>query len=203
MRRKRLVVVAAATSALVLAGGMAATTAGAQVTPKLPGATLPEAAQRAAPGPPATVLRTAARRIVTHSDISNNPMAPMQQRVLDLINLNRRRAGCGALSLDRRLIAVANLHAADMARRHYFAHNSPRGDSPGDRVRKAGYHWRQYGENIARGFSSAYDVVNGWMHSAPHRANILDCRLHQMGIGLAIGRGRTAYWVQDFATPMT
>jgi uncharacterized protein YkwD len=203
MRRKRLVMVAAVTSALVLAGGMAATTAGAQETPDVPGAGLPEAARRAAPGPPATVLRTAARRSVTTADISNNPNAPVQQRVLALINQNRRRGGCGALSLDRRLIAVANLHAADMARRHYFAHNSPRGDDPGDRVRRAGYHWRRYGENIARGFASAYDVVNGWMHSSPHRANILDCRLHQVGIGLAIARDRTAYWVQDFATPMT
>jgi len=53
------------------------------------------------------------------------------------------------------------------------------------------------------GVDSAYDVVDGWMHSPEHRHNILDCRLDQMGLGLAIARDRTAYWVQDFATPMT
>jgi uncharacterized protein YkwD len=43
--------------------------------------------------------------------------------------------------------------------------------------------------------------VDGWMHSPEHRENILDCRLHQMGIGLAFDADRTPYWVQDFGTP--
>jgi uncharacterized protein YkwD len=90
-----------------------------------------------------------------------------------------------------------------MARRDYFAHESPNGDGPGDRVSEAGYNWRRYGENIAMGVDSAYDVVDGWMHSPEHRHNILDCRLDQMGIGLAIARDRDVYWVQDFATPMS
>ena len=56
---------------------------------------------------------------------------------------------------------------------------------------------------VARGVDSAYDVVNGWMHSPEHRHNILDCSLDQMGIGVAIAgdRRRTIYWVEDFATP--
>jgi uncharacterized protein YkwD len=88
-----------------------------------------------------------------------------------------------------------------MARRRYFAHESPNGDGAGDRVRETGYRWKRYGENIARGVDSPYEVVDGWMHSPAHRENILDCRLHQMGIGLAIARDDTAYGVQDFATP--
>jgi uncharacterized protein YkwD len=44
-------------------------------------------------------------------------------------------------------------------------------------------------------------VVDGWMNSPTHRRNILDCRLHQMGIGLALDGDRMTYWVQDFATP--
>ncbi|MBM2620191.1 CAP domain-containing protein [Actinoplanes sp. LDG1-06] len=142
-----------------------------------------------------------ARQAVTSRDVSASPGAPVQQRVLGLINQNRRRGGCHSLTLDRRLIEAANDHAADMARRDYFDHQSPNGDSAGDRVSEAGYRWKRYGENIARGADSAYEVVNGWMNSPTHRRNILDCRLHQMGIGLAISGDRTPYWVQDFATP--
>ncbi|MBB4690629.1 CAP domain-containing protein [Paractinoplanes abujensis] len=150
---------------------------------------------------PAADVMAGARRAVTSRDVSASPAAPVQQRVLTLINHNRRRSGCGTLTLDRRLIEAANDHAADMARRRYFAHESPNGDSAGDRVADTGYRWKRYGENIARGADSAWEVVNGWMRSPSHRRNILDCRLHQMGIGLAIARDDTPYWVQDFATP--
>jgi len=160
------------------------------------------AAQAPAAGLPMTNLMSASREDVTAADISDSPNAPVQQQVLALINQNRRRYGCDGLSLDRRLIDAANEHAADMARRDYFAHESPNGDGPGDRVSEAGYDWRRYGENIARGVDSAYEVVDGWMHSPEHRHNILDCRLDQMGIGLAIDRHHDVYWVQDFATPM-
>ncbi|MFF5084866.1 CAP domain-containing protein [Actinoplanes sp. NPDC000266] len=143
----------------------------------------------------------AARRNVTAADISGSPAAPVQQRVLILVNQNRRKGGCGPLELDRRLIEAANRHAADMARRDYFEHDSPNGDSAGDRVSRTGYDWKRYGENIARGADSAWEVVDGWMNSRVHRENILDCGLHEMGIGLALDRDRTTYWVQDFATP--
>ena len=173
------------------------------------------AAQKAAAAPagqrPAMALRdaggsliAAAKQEVTAADISQSPDAPTQQQILALINGNRRAHGCEGVTLDRRLIEAANGHAADMARHDYFAHESRNGDGAGDRVTEAGYNWRHYGENIARGVDSAYEVVNGWMHSPEHRHNILDCTLHQMGVGVAIaGDGkRTIYWVQDFATPM-
>ncbi|GAA0568772.1 hypothetical protein GCM10010172_61340 [Paractinoplanes ferrugineus] len=150
---------------------------------------------------PAETLPAPARQAVTSSDVTTNPSARAQQQILALVNLNRRRSGCGSLSLDRRLITAANRHAADMARRAYFAHVSRNGADSGARLRAAGYRWARYGENIARGFNSPWDVVNGWMRSPGHRRNILDCRLHQMGIGLAISRDHTTYWVQDFATP--
>jgi uncharacterized protein YkwD len=150
---------------------------------------------------PAVTMIAAAKRDVSPSSVSTSPSAPLQQQVLSLVNQNRRRGGCDDLSLDRRLILAAYEHAADMARRGYFAHESPNGDRAGERVEEAGYHWRRYGENIARGQDSAYEVVDGWMHSPEHRENILDCQLDQMGIGLAFSPDRTPYWVQDFATP--
>jgi uncharacterized protein YkwD len=142
----------------------------------------------------------AARQNVTAADVSSSPSAPVQQQVLALVNQNRRRGGCDALTLDRRLIDAANEHAADMARHDYFAHESRNGDGAGDRVTGAGYRWKRYGENIARGVDSPYEVVDGWMHSPEHRENILDCRLQEMGIGLALSRDHGPYWVQDFAT---
>jgi uncharacterized protein YkwD len=161
-----------------------------------PGLRRPAAAQRNGAS-----LMAAARQAVTAADVSSSPYAPVQQQVLALVNDNRRRGGCGGLSVDRRLIDAANEHAADMARRDYFAHESPNGEGAGERVKEAGYRWKRYGENIARGADSAYEVVDGWMNSPSHRRNILDCRLHQMGIGLALDGDRTTYWVQDFATP--
>jgi uncharacterized protein YkwD len=154
----------------------------------------------AAQRPAATTL-AAAQREVTPGSVSVSPAAPVQQQVLALVNGNRRRGGCDDLSLDRRLIAAAYRHAADMARRGYFAHESLNGDGAGDRVQGAGYAWSRYGENIARGQESPYEVVDGWMHSEVHRENIMDCQLHQMGIGLAFSPDREPYWVQDFATP--
>ena len=146
-------------------------------------------------------LLAGARRGVTAADISTSPSAPLQQQVLALVNQNRRRGGCDPLQLDRRLIEAATEHASDMARRRYFAHESPDGDGAGERVSEAGYRWKRYSENIARGADSPWEVVDGWMNSRVHRENILDCRLHEMGLGLAIAGDRTPYWVQDFATP--
>ena len=177
--------------------------AGAADRPGADRAARPDAGQRlgfAAPAGGGTGL-AAARRAVTAADISTSPSSPLQQRVLALVNENRRRGGCDALQLDRRLIEAAHVHAADMARRRYFAHESPNGDDAGERVSEAGYRWKRYSENIARGADSAWEVVDGWMHSPVHRENILDCRLHEMGVGLAIASDRTPYWVQDFATP--
>jgi uncharacterized protein YkwD len=148
-------------------------------------------------------IADAARATVTSADVSRSPASPVQQRVLFLVNQNRRKGGCESISLDRRLIDAANEHAADMARHDYFAHESRNGEGAGDRVQSAGYRWRKYGENIARGQSSAWQVVNGWMHSPEHRENIMNCALRQMGVGLAISGDDTPYWVQDFATPMT
>lgn len=145
-------------------------------------------------------LKAAAQQDVSPNSAAGTVDSPVQRQVLGLVNENRRRGGCGNLTLDRRLIAAANRHASEMARRGFFAHESPNGDGSGDRMKEAGYDWSRYGENIARGQESVYEVVDGWMHSPAHRENIMDCKLEQMGIGLAFD-GDEAYWVQDFATP--
>ncbi|WP_306216364.1 CAP domain-containing protein [Actinoplanes sp. RD1] len=162
----------------------------------------PQRAAAAQAEPGAGSLTAAARRDVTTSQaLSSDPRGDVQRQALELVNQNRRDGGCGGVSADRRLIRAANEHAADMARRGYFAHESPNGDMAGERVEDAGYRWKRYGENIARGQDSVYEVVKGWMNSPEHRENIMDCKLQQVGLGLAFAPDRTPYWVQDFATP--
>ncbi|MEV6303608.1 CAP domain-containing protein [Actinoplanes sp. NPDC051861] len=161
----------------------------------------PGFARPAAVAAPAADPLAAARTAVTTASISASPAAPVQQQVLALVNRNRRDHGCGTIAVDRRLIDAANRHAADMARRGYFDHEDPRGDRAGSRVARAGYDWKRYGENIARGQNTPYEVVTDWMNSPEHRENILDCRLDEMGVGLAFDDDDTPYWVQDFATP--
>ncbi|WP_436530420.1 CAP domain-containing protein [Actinoplanes sp. HUAS TT8] len=143
----------------------------------------------------------ASRTTVTADSVSSSPSAPFQQQILALVNRFRAKSGCSPVTLDRRLIDAANGHAADMARRDYFRHESPNGEKAGERVSDTGYQWRLYGENIARGQGSPWEAMDGWMNSPEHRSNILDCKLNQMGVGLAIDGERTPYWVQDFATP--
>ncbi|MFI5493687.1 CAP domain-containing protein [Actinoplanes sp. NPDC051859] len=144
---------------------------------------------------------SAQRDVTTGQAMSPDPGGDVQQQAVRLVNEHRRRAGCEPVDVDRRLITAANGHAADMARRGYFAHEDRNGERAGDRVSETGYHWSRYGENIARGQDSVFEVVDGWMHSPEHRENILDCRLREVGLGLAFSADRTPYWVQNFATP--
>ncbi|MGF1661314.1 MAG: CAP domain-containing protein, partial [Kineosporiaceae bacterium] len=104
------------------------------------------------------------------------------RQVLDLINAERVDAGCPALTVDDRLAEAAGAHAADMVARQYFDHTSPDGSTPSSRAAAAGYPG-PVAENIATGYSSAATVVEGWLDSPGHRANILDCDQRVTGIG--------------------
>jgi len=159
-----------------------------------------EPADKPAGGRPNT-FSAAQRDVTTAQAMSTDPHGSVQTQALNLVNESRRRGGCDNLTVDRRLIVAANRHAAEMARRGYFAHEDTRGERAGDRVQDAGYRWSRYGENIARGQDSVFEVVNGWMRSPEHRENIMDCGLREVGVGLAFAADRTPYWVQDFATP--
>src|SRR5205814_8113303 len=90
---------------------------------------------------------------------------------------------------------------ADGAARHYFDHTTPEGVSFAKRITDAGYRWSAAAENIAAGQQTPAKVMEAWMNSPGHRANILNCGYVNIGIGLAVG-GRTPYWTQDFGTPL-
>jgi uncharacterized protein YkwD len=113
-----------------------------------------------------------------------------------LTNQQRAAHGCSALRVDSHLREAARAHSEDMHDRHYFEHNSPDGKTPWDRIKAAGYS-RPGAENIAMGYATAQAVVAGWMKSPGHRANILNCSLKAVGIGVEYGSGGP-WWTQDF-----
>jgi type VII secretion protein EccB len=121
--------------------------------------------------------------------------------VLALVNQERSKAGCAPVSLDARLGAAAAAHSQDMVDRNYYDHITPDGVDPGHRMSAAGYKWSAQGENIAFGYNDAAAVMVGWMDSAQHRGNILNCNFRDMGVGLAYNAQHVAYWTQDFGTP--
>ena len=112
---------------------------------------------------------------------------------LCLVNAVRRNHGLRVLRLDPRLSSAAREHSRDMVRRHYFAHYTPEGLSPAQRVRATGYlrphrHW-MVGEALAwwRGRAAPSSIVSGWMHSPPHREVLLDPAFRDIGIGVVLG----------------
>ncbi|MER5527670.1 CAP domain-containing protein [Streptomyces sp. NPDC002677] len=118
-------------------------------------------------------------------------------RVLELVNVERGKVGCSALTLNTTLSKVAQAHSDDMALHQNMSHFGSDGSSPGDRITRAGYTWSAYGENVAYGYASPEQVMAGWMASPGHKANILNCTFKEIGVGLA---QPNSYWTQDFGT---
>ncbi|MER7759752.1 sigma-70 family RNA polymerase sigma factor [Streptomyces sp. NPDC097619] len=118
-------------------------------------------------------------------------------KVISLVNEERARAGCGPLTNNAKLADAAQAHSDDMAARDYFDHTNPDGAGPGERITAAGYAWSTYGENIARGQQTAASVMESWMNSSGHRANILNCSFKEIGVGIHSGSGGP-WWTQNF-----
>jgi uncharacterized protein YkwD len=119
--------------------------------------------------------------------------AAFEKEVLDLVNVERSKEGLQPLVWDDQLAAVARAHCVDMAQRRFFAHTNPDGLSPFDRMRNAGIAYRAAAENIAVGQSTPAGVVESWMNSPGHKANILNGRYTHIGIGF-----HNNYWTQVF-----
>ena len=133
-------------------------------------------------------------------------------RVLQLVNNARERTRmCGgswlppakALTLSETLSRAALAHAAEMAQYSRFSHDGRDGSSPAERMTRAGYEWKAAGENIAAGQTTAESVVEGWLKSPQHCANLMAPKFREMGIAYYVNRESQAgiYWVQLFGTP--
>ncbi|MFV8185206.1 CAP domain-containing protein [Streptomyces sp. AF1B] len=125
-------------------------------------------------------------------------LARTAAEVTELTNRERARAGLPPLTTDALLTTAAQAHSADMVTRVFYSHTSPDGSQPWDRAAAAGSHRRTIGENIACGQRSPAEVVDGWMNSPGHRANILKPDFTHIGIGLAGGGPAGTYWTQLF-----
>jgi uncharacterized protein YkwD len=141
-----------------------------------------------------TTTTTAATTTTTTTTSGTQPPTSQTDQVFALVNQARAHAGCAALKDDGRLDDAATKHSVDMAKQNYFDHTTPAGVTFDQREKAEGYP-SPGGENIAKGQTSAQQVMTDWMNSEGHRANILNCRFTAIGIGLDTDGW---YWTQDF-----
>ncbi|GAA2697424.1 CAP domain-containing protein [Actinoplanes palleronii] len=167
--------------------------------PATPGASRPTSSPTvrpttSAPGPtssPTVTPTTSTAPPATSNDF--------ETQVVALTNTERLSNGCGALRIDSRLIAAARAHSSDMIAQNFFSHTGSNGSDFVAREVTAGYPKNgASAENIAWGYRTPQEVVTGWMNSAGHRANILDCSSTAVGVGIATTSIGTIYWTQDF-----
>jgi uncharacterized protein YkwD len=160
----------------------ASTDRGARPTPRRTAPATHSAPTTAAPG--------------TSAPATGTPESEAQAQVLALVNQERASAGCSALTADDGLTGLASRFSKQMADEGFFDHTDPEGRTPWDRAAEVGI-TNLGGENIARGQGGAAAVMESWMNSPGHRANILNCDYHSIGIGVYFGEGGP-WWTQDF-----
>ncbi|MFI9061087.1 CAP domain-containing protein [Streptomyces sp. NPDC053429] len=150
--------------------------------------------------------KPAAPRPVAPKPVAPKPVVPVpatsdghsseEAAVLTLVNQERAQAGCGPVRANPPLASLAAAFSKDMAVRGFFDHTDPDGRTPWDRAQAAGISGLG-GENIARGQGDAASVMNAWMNSPGHKANILNCEFRTLGVGAYFGAGGP-WWTQDF-----
>ena len=117
-------------------------------------------------------------------------------RILELVNSERNSRGLNGLTRNSKLDAAATVHADDMRTNGFFSHTGSDGGSVSERATAAGYAWTSIGENIAQGDLTPEAVMDLWMNSDGHRANILNDTFTELGVG--INDSGSTLWVQVF-----
>ncbi|MFT4092198.1 MAG: CAP domain-containing protein [Niabella sp.] len=127
-----------------------------------------------------------------------------RNKLLQLVNTVRKTGcNCGATAMppvaaiawNELLATAAYNHSKDMNLENYFSHIGSDGSSPGDRILATGYKWKSYGENIAKGYATEKEVIEGWLKSEVHCKNIMNASFKEMGVSKA-----GAYWTQVFGS---
>ena len=126
----------------------------------------------------------------------------LEQQVIDIVNRNRVSAGLAPLKANWELCRVARYKSQDMINKGYFGHQSPTYGSPFTMMQSFGIRFSAAGENIAYGQRTPQEVMNGWMNSSGHRANIMSSVYNQIGVGVAKASNGTYYWTQEFIKTM-
>ena len=131
---------------------------------------------------------------------ANTAQAPStsnyERRVAELVNVERQKNGLAPLAFDSSISNVARIKSKDMSDNNYFAHQSPTYGSAADMLTQNGIRYSAWGENIAAGQKTPEEVVNAWMNSPGHRANILGSQFTKIGVGYV--NGSRPYWTQMF-----
>ncbi|HBG7674033.1 TPA: sporulation protein [Clostridioides difficile] len=133
-----------------------------------------------------------------NSGSTSENFSAYQKEVVDLVNIERAKAGLNPLTLDSSISNVATKKSQDMIDNNYFSHNSPTYGSPFDMLKKFGISYKTAGENIAMGQKTPKEVVNAWMNSEGHRKNIMNPNFSKIGVGVAQKSGGSIYWTQIF-----
>lgn len=136
--------------------------------------------------------------VQTTETTAPTPSSNYEERVAQLVNIEREKNGLKPLTFDPSISNVARVKSKDMADNNYFAHQSPTYGSAGDMLRNFGINWSAWGENIASGQDTPEEVVNAWMNSEGHRANILSPNFNKIGVGYVTNANGTPYWTQMF-----
>jgi uncharacterized protein YkwD len=122
-------------------------------------------------------------------------------RLILLMNQTRAKVGLRPLKPSRLLGEVARAHSREMSAGNFFSHTNPAGLGPKERLEKAGFAWKAFGENIGCGQDSPEKILLTWMNGSDHRDTILDPGYSQVGIGLVRGGECRTYWTALFARP--
>ncbi|MCE4865457.1 CAP domain-containing protein [Clostridioides difficile] len=133
-----------------------------------------------------------------NSGSTSENFSAYQKEVVDLVNVERAKAGLNPLTLDSSISNVATKKSQDMIDNNYFSHNSPTYGSPFDMLKKFGVSYKTAGENIAMGQKTPKEVVSAWMNSEGHRKNIMNPNFSKIGVGVAQKSGGSIYWTQIF-----
>src|SRR5690625_1038719 len=151
--------------------------------------------QTEAPAPQPNAEQQNAEEQRSEQTNESSSISEFEQQVVDLTNAERQKQGLAPLQIDKTLSKVARVKSQDMAGNSYFSHQSPTYGSPFDMMQQFGVSYRAAGENIAKGQQSPEQVVNAWMNSEGHRANILNANFTHIGVG-HVSNGN--YWTQQF-----
>lgn len=186
---------AGAGSGTDLAGGKVQTTTPGQPPAPTTSAPAPTTSS-AAPTPTETSAAPQPSTSEAAPPPSTKPAPPpsVAAQVISLVNDERSKAGCEPLTEESHVTKAAQDYSDQMSDEKFFSHTSPDGTTFDQRIKQAGYP-KPGAENIARGQTSAAQVMDSWMNSDGHRANILNCSLKKIGVGVTTAGW---YWVQDF-----
>lgn len=130
-----------------------------------------------------------------------NDVTSIENQVIQLVNQERTARGISPLRANLQLSRVARYKSQDMLNNNYFSHISPVYGSPFKMMESFGIRFVAAGENIALGQRSPQEVMNSWMNSPGHRANILSEAFTEIGVGYAKGPTGRNYWTQMFVKP--